>query len=103
MRFAGIQVFFSMLAIGCGPFGLLSAFVAQKLWEWFADPYLRISAPSYEALYVVFSVIGFFRAGRYVKDGRFDWKDAVTGSLISPALLLIAGFLIHVLTLRFPF
>lgn len=101
VRFAGIQVFLSMFLIGFGPFGLLSAFVAQKLWMWFATPYLHVGMPSHEALYLVFSIFGFFRAGRYVRDGSFDWRDAVTSSLLTPALLLSAGFFIHVMTPHF--
>lgn len=98
MRFAGIRVFLSMLTIGCGPFGLLSAYVAQKLWMWFVGPLLHLVGPTYAQFYIVCAAIGFLRAARYVKDGDFDWKEAVMGSTITPALLLTAGFLIHVMT-----
>lgn len=98
MRFAGIRVFLSMLTIGCGPFGVLSAYVAQKLWEWFAVPLLHLAAPSYEKFYIVCAAVGFLRATRYVKDGDFNWNDALTGSVITPTLLLTAGFLIHVMS-----
>ena len=96
MRFAGVRVFFSMVVIGGGPFGLLAAFTAMKLWEWFLVPWLRIAVPAFGQIYFVIAIFGFFRTARYVKDGRLDWKDAVIDSLLSPALLLSAGFLIHV-------
>ncbi len=97
MPFAGIRVFFFMLVIGAGPFGLPGALAALKLWDWFLGPWLRQPAPPFGQIYLVVAVLGFFRAARYVKDGRLDWKDAVTGSFLGPALLLSAGFLIHVL------
>lgn len=100
MRFAGVRVFFSMLVIGSGPFGLLGAFTALNLWEWFVGPWLRMPAPPFVQIYLVITTIGFFRAARYVKDGRLDWKDAVIDSLLNPALLLSAGFFIHVLVGR---
>jgi hypothetical protein len=101
MRIAGVLVFFSLLAIGFGPFGVVSAFAALQLWTWFASPILHMASPTFEQMYFVFAIIGFFRAARYVKDGRLDWKDAVIGSVLSPGLLLLAGFLIHVGAKRF--
>jgi hypothetical protein len=101
VRFAGIRVFLSMLTIGCGPFGLLGAFVAQELWMWFAAPYVSIATPTFGQFYFVCAVFGFFRAARYVTDGTFDWKDAVTSSVVGPLLLLIAGFLVYFLISRF--
>jgi len=100
VRFAGVRVFFSMLTIGCGPFGLLGAFTALKLWEWFLGPWLRQAAPPFAQIYLVISILGFFRAARYVRDGRLDWRDAIESSLLSPGLLLSAGFLVHVLVGR---
>lgn len=97
MRSAGIWVFFSMLVTGAGPFGLLGAFTAIKLWQWFLMPWLRVATPPFEQIYLVIAIVGFFRSARYVKDGNFDWKDALVESWLTPALLLSAGFLIHVL------
>jgi hypothetical protein len=87
-------VYFAIIVVALGPFGLWSAFVAIRLWEWFLTPSLRFD-PSFPQMYGLFAVVGLFRTARYVKDGTFDWKDAVTGSLMSPALLLLAGYLVH--------
>jgi hypothetical protein len=94
---SAISVYLALAVVALGPFALASAWVALNLWTWFLDPAVRFT-PTYPQMYAAFAVIGLFRTARYVEDGRFRWKDAVTGSLLTPALLLLAGFLIHIAT-----
>ena len=90
-------MYLGLTAVALGPFALASAYVALRLWTWFLDPAIRFT-PTYPQLYVPFALIGLFRTARYVQDGRFRWSDALTGSLLTPALLLFAGYLIHLAT-----
>jgi hypothetical protein len=101
VRRSGVGIFFALVTIACGPFGLSSAFVALNLWSWFAAPLLHVAAPTFLQMYCVFAVIGFVRSARYVKDGRFDWKDAIISSVLNPGLLLVAGYLVHVFSRGF--
>ena len=86
-------VYFALIVVALGPFALASAYVAGKLWEWFLQP-LRFQ-PTYLQLYMVCAIIGLARTSRYVQEGRFRWKDAIVGSLLNPALLLLAGYMVH--------
>jgi uncharacterized BrkB/YihY/UPF0761 family membrane protein len=87
-------VYLALTVVALGPFALASAFVTLRLWSWFLDPALRFT-PTYPQLYAAFALIGLFRTARYVQDGRFRWKDALTGSLLTPTLLLLAGYIIR--------
>ena len=88
-------VYFAVIVVGMGPFALSCAYAASWLWPWFIYPVLRY-APTFFEFYAVFCILGMFRTARYVRDGRFRWKDALISSVLSPALLLLAGFLIRV-------
>jgi hypothetical protein len=90
-------VYLALAIVALGPFALASAYTALRLWNWFLDPALRFT-PTYPQMYTAFALIGLFRTARYVQDGRFRWKDALTGSLLTPALLLLTGYLIHLAT-----
>ena len=90
-------VYFALTVVALGPFALATAYTALRLWSWFLDPALRFT-PTYLQMYAAFALIGLFRTARYVQDGRFRWSDALTGSLLTPALLLLAGYLIHLAT-----
>jgi hypothetical protein len=90
-------VYLALAAVALGPFALTSAYVALRLWIWFLDPTLRLT-PTYPQMYALFALIGLFRTARYVQDGKFRWTDALTGSLLTPALLLLAGYIIHLAT-----
>ena len=88
-------VYLSLFVVALGPFALTSAYAWSYLWTWFLYPLLRVT-PTFLQMYCVFAIFGLFRTARYVHDGRFKWKDAVFGSILTPGLLLLAGFLIHV-------
>ena len=88
-------VYFGLFVVALGPFALSSAYVWSCLWTWFLHPAFRFT-PSFLMLYSAAALFGLFRTARYVQDGQFRWKDAVIGSILTPALLLLAGFLIHV-------
>jgi len=85
-----------MIAIACGPFALWSTYIALQFWNWFAAPVLHVVSPPILPLYCFFAVVGFLRSGRYIKDGVFDWRDALTSSLLSPGLLLMTGYIVHI-------
>jgi hypothetical protein len=89
-------VYFALIIVAFGPFGLASAYVAGKIWEWFLQS-LRFQ-PTYLELYVLFAAIGLVRTSRYVHDGMFRWRDALISSLLSPSLLLLAAYLVHLST-----
>ena len=102
MRSDGVGIVLPLIMIGCVPFGVSSAFVALQLWSWFAVPAFRIAAPPpFLPIYCVFAIVGFLKSTRYVKDGKFDWEDAVISSLLNPGLLLLTGFVIHLVAIGF--
>jgi hypothetical protein len=88
-------VYLAVIVVGMGPFALSCAYAASWLWPWFIYPLLRY-APTFFEFYAVFCILGMFRTARYVQDGRFRWKEALLSSILSPALLLLTGFLIRI-------
>ena len=89
-------VYFAVIVVGMGPFALFCAYAASWLWPWFIYPVLHY-APTFFEFYAVFTILGMFRTARYVRDGRFRWKDALIGSILTPTLLLLAGLLVRLL------
>jgi hypothetical protein len=88
-------VYFAVIVVGMGPFALSWAYAASWLWPWFIYPMLH-HAPTLFEFYAVFCILGMFRSARYVREGRFRWKDALISSVLNPGLLLVAGFLIRI-------
>ncbi len=87
-------VYLALVVVALGPFALSATITAQYLWRWFLAPGLRFMPTPLE-LYVVMAIYGIFRTARYVQDGRFRLRNAILGSLLTPMLLLLAGYLVH--------
>lgn len=92
-------VYLSLIVVALGPFALSATFAAHWLWLWFLATGFRF-LPTPLQFYVVFAAYGIFRTGRYVQNGVFRWKDAVLSSILTPMLLLLAGFLVHLALYR---
>ena len=93
--FSAVAVYVAVILVGMGPFALSWAYAASWLWPWFIYPVLHY-APTLFEFYAAFCILGMFRSARYVRDGRFRWKEALVSSVLNPALLLLAGFLIRI-------
>ena len=87
-------VYLALIAVAVGPFALSATYTAHWLWLWFLAPALRF-LPTKPQFYVVLAAYGIFRTARYVQNGHFRSKDAILGSVITPLLLLLVGFLVH--------
>ena len=92
-------VYLALIVVALGPFALSATYTAHWLWLWFLAPGLRFLPTSLQ-FYIVLAAYGIFRTTRYVQNGHFRWKDAILGSIITPLLLLLAGFLVHLALYR---
>jgi hypothetical protein len=87
-------VYAGLVLVGI-PFSLWSAFVTQKLWNWFAAPYFNLRPITFLVMWGINVLIGRYAYQDFAKDRKIDWSNLFLTAAISPALALLIGWFIH--------
>lgn len=78
------------------PFALWDCYVLGRLWAWFVVPLFGLVQPSLWQFYGLFLVIAVFkRTAAKKEEPKVDWSSTMITYVLGPAMLLLAGYLVH--------